>query len=320
MADTATKAFTPKNGYISSLEGYLEGLNAGVISYVEHVHNNWSGVVVEPSYEAAVDSGARVWWCYDVAPSVNFSIEEQWETLGRLAAKTTQSPVVPGLSLDGLAPSFLNNPTGQLEQTKQMVRQKLPSIGLPIIFSHAPFLTDMDMRALRENDLFISVTPESECHFGHGQTIGRLICDQASLGLDTNWTYSGDMLTQARLWLQTVRNTIYRKTLNAGLLPRESPMAVEQAFLLATRQGGRTLRRRDIGVLQVGAKADIVVFDGNSPNMLGWNDSVDAVLLHANTSDIEHVLVDERFRKRNFKLTRVDWVLVNPLSDDQDMS
>lgn len=163
------------------------------------------------------------------------------------------------------------------------------------------------MRALRENDLFISVTPESECHFGHGQTIGRLICDQASLGLDTNWTYSGDMLTQARLWLQTVRNTIYRKTLNAGLLPRESPMAVEQAFLLATRQGGRTLRRRDIGVLQVGAKADIVVFDGNSPNMLGWNDSVDAVLLHANTSDIEHVLVDERFRKRNFKLTRVDW-------------
>lgn len=122
MADTATKAFTPKNGYISSLEGYLEGLNAGVISYVEHVHNNWSGVVVEPSYEAAVDSGARVWWCYDVAPSVNFSIEEQWETLGRLAAKTTQSPVVPGLSLDGLAPSFLNNPTGQLEQTKQMVR------------------------------------------------------------------------------------------------------------------------------------------------------------------------------------------------------
>ncbi|KAI4262820.1 MAG: hypothetical protein L6R42_002010, partial [Xanthoria sp. 1 TBL-2021] len=122
MADTATKAFTPKDVYISSLKGYLEELNAGVTSYVEHAHNNWSGGVVEPGYGAAVDSGARVWWCYDVAPSVNFSFEEQWETLGRLAARTRQSPVVPGLSLDGLAPSFLTNPTGQLEHTKQMVR------------------------------------------------------------------------------------------------------------------------------------------------------------------------------------------------------
>lgn len=122
MADTATKAFTPRDVYISRLEAYLEGLNAGVTFYVEHAHNNGSGAVVEPGYEAAVDSGARVWWCYDVAPSVNFSIKEQWESLGRLAAETRQSPVVPGLSLDGLAPSFLNSLTSQLEHTKQMVR------------------------------------------------------------------------------------------------------------------------------------------------------------------------------------------------------
>ncbi|KAI4222918.1 MAG: hypothetical protein L6R40_008543 [Gallowayella cf. fulva] len=335
MSATATKAFMPNDIYISSLEGYLEGLNAGVTSHVEHAHNNWSREVVEPGYEAAVDSGARVWWCYDVAPSDKFSMEEQWDILGRLAAKPTQSPVVLGLSLDGLAPSFLNDPTGQLEHAKQMVRelklqvltmhhmggpwpqgntsptlicqQNLQSIGLPIIFSHAPFLRDQDMRALRENNLFISVTPESECHFGHGQTTGRLISDQASLGVDTNWTFSGDILTQARLWLQTVRNSNYQRTLSAGLLPRENPMAVEQAFLLATRQGGRALQRSDIGVLQVGAKADMVVFNGDSPNMLGWSDPVAAVLLHANIGDIEHVLVDGRFRKRNFKLASVDW-------------
>lgn len=122
MSATATKAFMPNDIYISSLEGYLEGLNAGVTSHVEHAHNNWSREVVEPGYEAAVDSGARVWWCYDVAPSDKFSMEEQWDILGRLAAKPTQSPVVLGLSLDGLAPSFLNDPTGQLEHAKQMVR------------------------------------------------------------------------------------------------------------------------------------------------------------------------------------------------------
>lgn len=80
-------------------------------------------------------------------------------------------------------------------------------------------------------------------------------------------------------------------------------MTVEQAFLLATRQGGRALRRDDIGVLKVGAKADIVVWNGDSPNMVGWSNPIAAVMLHANVGDVEHVLVDGNWRKRDFKLS-----------------
>lgn len=56
-----TAAFTPDDVYISSLEGYLEGLHGGVTSYVEHAHNNWNAAVVEPGFNAAVNSGARDW-------------------------------------------------------------------------------------------------------------------------------------------------------------------------------------------------------------------------------------------------------------------
>lgn len=76
-----------------------------------------------------------------------------------------------------------------------------------MIFSHASFLTDEDQKTLRENDLFVSITPESEAHHGHGQTTGSQITDKASLGIDTNWTFSGDILSQARFWLQHVRLT-----------------------------------------------------------------------------------------------------------------
>lgn len=186
-----------------------------------------------------------------------------------------------------------------------MVERNVHRTGLPIILSHAGFLSEEDMRALREHDLFTSITPESEDHYGHGQITGRLISDQASLGVDTAWTFSADILGQARLWLQTVRNSNYQKTLDKGVLPKENPMKVEQAFLLATRQGGRALRRSDIGVLQVGAKADLIVFNGESPNMIGWRDPVAAVMLHANTGDIEHVLVGGEFRKRDFKLVNM---------------
>ena len=69
------------------------------------------------------------------------------------------------------------------------------------------------------------------------------------------------------------------------------------------------MRRSDIGVLQVNAKADIVVLNGDSPNMLGWSDPVAAVMLHANPGDVEHVLVDGRFRKRDFELVNenISW-------------
>ncbi|KAJ5603223.1 hypothetical protein N7537_006179 [Penicillium hordei] len=337
MSANATNTFTPEDIYISCLEGYLEGLNAGVTTYLEHAHNNWSRDVVEPGFDAAVDSGARIWWCYDVAPRDDFTAEEQWQLLGRLTSKATQSYVKLGLSLDGLAGSCLTGSEEKLTHLRHMINhlkleaitmhhmggpwpqgntaptllcaRGFQNIGIPIVFSHAPFLTDEDMCALRQHDLFISITPESECHYGHGQKTGHMISDQASLGVDTNWTFSGDILSQSRLWLQTVRSRNYQKTLDSGVLPNKNPMAVEQAFLLATRQGGRALRRPDIGVLQVGAKADLVVFNGDSPNMLGWRNPVAAVMLHAHPGDIEHVLVDGRFRKRDFQLvnTTLSW-------------
>lgn len=348
----ATAAFTPDDVYISSLEGYLEGLHGGVTSYVEHAHNNWNTDVVEPGFDAAVDSGARVWWCYDIADREGFETKEQWEVMGRIGDKVIEgSPVQLGLSVDGLSGLFGNDPDGHLGHMREMIRKlniqaitmhhlggpwpgmsfirkvrnsqltstarktapsdinlsTLQPTNLPIIYSHAPFLTDSDQKSLRENNQFISITPESEFHFGHGQTTGHLITDQASLGLDTNWTFSGDMLSQSRLWLQNVRLTKSHFTLEAGKLPRTNPFPVEEALLMATRQGGRALRRDDIGVIKVGAKADLVVLNGDSPNMLGWSDPIAAVVLHANPGDIEHVLVDGEFRKRDFKL--VDKVL-----------
>lgn len=70
----------------------------------------------------------------------------------------------------------------------------------------------------------------------------------------------------------------YHQTLETGKLPGKAV--------------GRALRRDDIGVIQVGAKADLVVFNGDSPNMLGWSDPIVAVVLDAKPGE---------FRKRDFR-------------------
>lgn len=131
----------------------------------------------------------------------------------------------------------------------------------------------------------------------------HLILDQATLGADTYFTFSSDILTQARLWLQNVRHKLYKEVVDRRRIPASNPMSVNQAFLLATRSGGLAIRKSDLDVLAVGAKADLVVWNGRSPSMLGWRDPVAAVVLHASVGDIKHVLVNGKFTKRDWKLT-----------------
>lgn len=200
-------------------------------------------------------------------------------------------------------------------------------LDIPIILSHASFITEQGRQILRNKNHYIATTPESELQLlfdTHNLT--KLIQDQAALGVDSesistikssskmkhanaltpeiaNFGFSADVITQARVWLQRLRGLNSEPASDSGFWPATSPMSVNQAFLLATRQGGLALGRPDLGVIRAGAKADIVVIDTTSPSFLGWNDPVAATILHAGIGDIEHVLVDGKFVKRDFQLT-----------------
>lgn len=97
---TATQSFSGEDVYLSTLAGYVEGLNAGVTSYVEHASNNWSKDVVKPGFNAAKDSGARVWWCYDISPREGFTEEDQRQLVDE-AEKEKEPLVETGLAFDG---------------------------------------------------------------------------------------------------------------------------------------------------------------------------------------------------------------------------
>jgi cytosine/adenosine deaminase-related metal-dependent hydrolase len=179
--------------------------------------------------------------------------------------------------------------------------------SIPIVFSHASYHTAEDAELLRSTNQYVAITPESEMLYGHDHQWSHVIQDQASLGIDTHFTFSTDIVTQARIWMKETRLLQYRHAQENREVARNNPMSVNQAFLLATRSGGLALRRPDIGVLREGAKADIVVFDGDTPNMLGWFDPVAAIILHSNIGDIRHVMVNGQFKKRDGQLYDTKW-------------
>lgn len=200
------------------------------------------------------------------------------------------------------SPSLLNSfPKSAIAQSELTKPTKLP-----IIFSHASFMSNQDAQILRTNPhISISTTPESETHYGHSSAGAEMCQDCASLGVDTHFTFSSYMPFQARLWLQLLRDKHYRQTTvdNWGV-PINNPMDCEAAFLLMTQKGGEALGRHDLGVIKVGAQADLVIFDARkSTGLWGVHDPVAAVVLHTGgAGDVESVMVQGRWLKRDGKL------------------
>ncbi|EWY92078.1 hypothetical protein FOYG_08978 [Fusarium oxysporum NRRL 32931] len=320
--------FTAEDIYIGQLAGLYECINAGVTTSIDNAHHTWDFETSKAGLEASIDSGLRVYWCYTFHDLPNgFTHSQQlacaasllkddrlktyptevgveydgWYTDSDEKIKTivdftiqNEIPVLTTHSLGG--PWILDN--GPVVLNKHGILKTL----VPVIISHASFMSSEDISLLRESNQYVSITPESEMHFGQDNEHSHKIMDQCALGVDTHFAFSTDIVTQARLWLQATRRALYREKLATNQIGHTSPFHVEQAFYLATVSGGLALRRDDLGVIKIGAKADLVVFDGESPNMLGFLDPIAAIILHSNVGDIEHVLVDGKWRKRDRKL------------------
>ena len=115
----ATASFSPEDIYTSTLAGYYEGLNAGVTSFVDHASVNWRRDIITPGFEAAIDGGARVWWCYDLNTlNPELSVEDQCATLQQLESRTQSldSQVTMGFAFDGFNLSTDEN----VERMKQI--------------------------------------------------------------------------------------------------------------------------------------------------------------------------------------------------------
>jgi cytosine/adenosine deaminase-related metal-dependent hydrolase len=76
----------------------------------------------------------------------------------------------------------------------------------------------------------------------------------------------------------------------------DNPWATTGAdvFNAATLGGAKALGRDDLGRLSPGAKADIVIFSGDSMNMVPLRDPVNNIVFSAESEDVETVIVNGR--------------------------
>ena len=93
--------------------------------------------------------------------------------------------------------------------------------------------------------------------------------------------------------------------------PLHNEFNSKDAFRLGTLGGAEALNLADqIGTIEVGKKADILIFDALSTNLAGIRDPFNGIVFHASDADIATVLVNGEIVKRDGKLTKFEWATV----------
>lgn len=83
------------------------------------------------------------------------------------------------------------------------------------------------------------------------------------------------------------------------------------AFRLGTLGGAEALNMADqIGTIEVGKKADLLIFDAMTANLAGIRDPFQGIVFHASDADITTVLVDGEIVKKDGKLAKFEWATV----------
>jgi 5-methylthioadenosine/S-adenosylhomocysteine deaminase len=174
-------------------------------------------------------------------------------------------------------------------------------------YIHSCYLSDDEWRMVADSGGYISIAAQVETQMGHGwpPVVKAYQYGLApSLSIDVVTTVPGDMFTQMRAAFAADRARINADCWQADTpIPEHTPTA-RQMLEMATINGAR-LAGFDgrTGSLTPGKQADIVIIDATAINVAPLIDPVAAVVLSADVSNVETVLVGGVIRKRDGRLT-----------------
>ncbi|KEF58412.1 uncharacterized protein A1O9_06338 [Exophiala aquamarina CBS 119918] len=184
-------------------------------------------------------------------------------------------------------------------------------LGPDLLFSHCGALCEDELQAMHEHNVGISCTPDTELQMAMGPLIAFRGAEHGckmSLGIDVACNNAVDMFQQMRLLLQNQRNI---DNLAMQGPPNTISRKCEEVLRFATLGGAECMGLKDVvGSISVGKKADLLLTKCTSPRLTPIHDPVAALVLYANASDIDTVLIDGVIVKQGGKLVVADWSTV----------
>jgi 5-methylthioadenosine/S-adenosylhomocysteine deaminase len=336
VLDTFAPVYRAEDVYASNLAGSLECLNAGITTLVDWSHINNTPDHPDAAVTALLETGIRAQYAYG---SANTSLQKYWfdstecipmDDVRRI--RETYFPSGDGLLTMALAtrgPGFCRDEIvttewqiarelgipitvhvamGRYAGRYAMVEQldRLGLLGPDTTYIHCCYFSDHEWLRVKETGGTISIAPQIELQMGHGWPPVNKSYEfglRPSLSIDVVTTGPGDIFSQMRAAFAAERSRINVRCWESGAPVPDTMLTARQMLEMATINGAHVAGVEDrTGSLTPGKKADVVVIDARTVNMVPVIDPVAAVTLCADVSNVETVIVDGVFRKQDFRL------------------
>jgi 5-methylthioadenosine/S-adenosylhomocysteine deaminase len=340
VLDSFAPLYRPEDVYASNLAGALECLNAGITTLLDWSHINNTPDHPDAAVRGLQESGIRAVYAYGSANTslagywFNSSISIPSDDVGRVRttyfnsddglmtmALATRGPgfcqedVVReewGMARDLGLPITIHIAMGKLAGKWSMLKQldDLGLLGADTTYIHSCYLTDEEWDLVAKSKGTVSIAPQVEMQMGHGWPPvmkARSHGLRPSLSIDVVTTVPGDMFTEMRCAFAAERwrsnDSVWK---SEDPLPQEA-LTARDMLTMATLDGAHVVGLESkTGSLTPGKQADVVMIDGHAPAISPVIDPVGAVVLSADTSNVDTVIVGGQIRKRDGRLL-ADW-------------
>lgn len=181
--------------------------------------------------------------------------------------------------------------------------EKLGVVGPNVLLGHALRVSDREIEIMARTQTRASACPGTSLRCGYGTTaIGRLpemLAQGVVVGLGTDSSDFGVAEMMRQMYLAA---TLYKDAReDTGLVP------AEKALEMATIDGAKALGLdQEIGSLEPGKKADIVVFNARRPEWRPIHNPVNNLVYNADGRSVETVIVDGSIRIEHGRPTFID--------------
>jgi 5-methylthioadenosine/S-adenosylhomocysteine deaminase len=325
------RAFRPEDIHAGNLVSAWDALEAGVTTTVDWSH----GLQTVDHAEAAVDAlqavpgrfvlaygniAAGPWeWTADAA--VRAFLERRRTGAGdllgfQLAFDVTGDPSFPEKAAFEVARDLglpVTTHAGVWGATNDDGLRLMHENGFmtpETVYVHAATLSTDSYHRIAATGGAVSVSTESEQSAGQGYPPTWQVRRHdipVSLSMDTSVWWSSDLFSAMRTTLGADRSREHLEAHARGETVTHVHLRAEQVVDWATRGGARALGRDDIGSLEPGKKADVVLIKNEaSPVSFPLLNPYGHVAFQAQRGDVHTVLVDGRVVKHEHRLVGVD--------------
>lgn len=180
---------------------------------------------------------------------------------------------------------------------------RLGALGPRTLLAHAGWLEPHEVGLIRQTGTNVSVNPTSSLHNGYGVLMaGRhpeMLADGVNVGLGSDHASSGSVDLVREMFLASCVFKEIRQ------VPRVMPP--ETVLEMATLNAARALgREADLGSIEVGKCADLVLFDADAPAWLPLHNPVSNLVYSATGATVSTVFVGGRCVVEEGRMTGLD--------------